>query len=294
MRLPTEKKHIAVIGDAMIDEWIVGEETTCQDGCPAFRVKKTLRTPGGVANAARQLKNWPVEVSLFIIADRDLRLVLDDHDLSARQDHGCHATPIKTRYVDETNRIFYRADIEIYLGGLSDWCMQGIQNRIVNDLAETPFDAIYLSDYDKGLLDDNLISRIAQIGRRRDKPVIIDPKRRPDCCPPDVLIKCNDFYLSKYPDVMGHPGGAVVTRGAGRPWIGEQPNFTEPFTSRKIHCVNHVGAGDCFGVHLALALAHGIELPKAAIFAHAAGRVYVQKCFGTPPTPEEVYRDLDG
>ena len=293
MRLPTEKKHIAVVGDAMIDEWVVGEETTCQDGCPAFRVKRTFRTPGGAGNAARQLKNWPVVVSLFIVADRDLRLVLDDHDLSASQDHGCHATPVKTRYVSEANRIFYRADTEIHLGGLSDWCIVGIQNRIVNALAETSFDAIYLSDYDKGLFDDNMISRIAQIGRRRDKPVIIDPKRHPDCCPPDVLIKCNDSYLSRYPEVMDHPGGAVVTYGAARPQVLEQRDAELPI-SRRVDCVNHVGAGDCFGVHLALALAHGVELPKAARFAHAAGRAYVQKCFSTPPTPEEVYRDLDG
>jgi len=59
------------------------------------------------------------------------------------------------------------------------------------------------------------------------------------------------------------------------------------------HCVNHVGAGDCFGAWLTLGLAHGLRLQEAARLAHAAGRVYVRHPHNRPPWPHEIRKELD-
>lgn len=62
------------------------------------------------------------------------------------------------------------------------------------------------------------------------------------------------------------------------------------FTPVKI--VSHVGAGDCFAAHLALALAYGFSLKEAAVLAHSAGRVYVQSLHNIPPHPAEILADM--
>ena len=61
----------------------------------------------------------------------------------------------------------------------------------------------------------------------------------------------------------------------------------------KVNCINHVGAGDCFGAHLVLALMYGFSLEDAATIAHSAGRVYVQHLHNRPPLPEEIEEDLE-
>ena len=64
------------------------------------------------------------------------------------------------------------------------------------------------------------------------------------------------------------------------------------FSKNLVRVVSHVGAGDCFGAHIVLALAHGFSLREAAALAHSAGRVYVQFPHNRAPRPEEIAADL--
>jgi D-beta-D-heptose 7-phosphate kinase/D-beta-D-heptose 1-phosphate adenosyltransferase len=60
-----------------------------------------------------------------------------------------------------------------------------------------------------------------------------------------------------------------------------------------VHCVNHVGAGDCFASIMTLSLAHGLSLEDSAFIAYSAGRIYVQHRQGRPPWPHEIRKDMN-
>jgi D-beta-D-heptose 7-phosphate kinase/D-beta-D-heptose 1-phosphate adenosyltransferase len=102
------------------------------------------------------------------------------------------------------------------------------------------------------------------------------------------------FHVEHYSLVENHQPYTVVTHGAFPPVILHQQPYTFPEMGKPVPCRNHVGAGDCFGAHLALALASDVHNLRAAVrYAHAAGRVYVQHPHNRPPYLHEIARDLD-
>ena len=99
-------------------------------------------------------------------------------------------------------------------------------------------------------------------------------------------------YYNKYKDALIRWNTLVRTFGADTPDIYDGRFSPEIPPLAPVECVNHVGAGDCFAAHLALAMAHSLSLVDAVAIAHSAGRVYVQHPHNRPPTPDEIKKDL--
>ena len=80
-----------------------------------------------------------------------------------------------------------------------------------------------------------------------------------------TILKVNEAY-AKANKGSKFEGMAVITRGPRSPWIYDWKNENSlmPFCNDSNgQCVNHVGAGDCFGAHLVLCLAHGLKMLDA-------------------------------
>lgn len=250
-------KLIIVVGDAMMDVWLHGQRTASNDGCPKLVVEKRESRLGGAANAVRSLMHWGGRVELF-----------------------CRAASYttKTRLVED-GTIVMRVD---------DDSVEPLDyyHRLL--LLETvPFArAVLLSDYDKGVLDADLVGWITALCARHAIPCVADCKRAPVFYK-GCILKGNQEWCSEHA-TNWFSTVDVVTMGASRPCVfGENVGDHLP----DVECVNHVGAGDCFAAHLALALAYGFTLKDAAALAHSAGRVYVQKPYNEPPHPEDIARD---
>ncbi len=270
------RRRVVVIGDTMADRWISGRVAECQDGCPKFVQDGTaIETPGGADNAAASLMNWGTNVSLYGFADGDC--------------------PVKVRYVDRDGKIVFRADDD----GPRD--RGNYYARVRASAMEMCHHAgaVLLSDYDKGLLTPEFIRDVAELCRARGVPCVADCKRPPDAYAGCVL-KCNADYQRAHNQRLAQlayddaaPQCLVVTYGPTNPivWCDSYStglNCDLP----PVKCVNHVGAGDCFAAHLALALAYGFSLKEAAALAHSAGRAYVQYPHNRPPYPSDVVADL--
>lgn len=249
-------KHIAVVGDAMIDKYYTGHLALSQDGCSKFVQEDVRVVAGGAANAVRQLSKWHCVVSQYTQS-------------MAEQS-------VKTRYIVDGQYVFRHDEDKT----------GAVFRKRTEQLAIKPLDAILISDYAKGLVTFELVKELVAIARAKHIPIIADVKREPEFYA-GCLIKCNEAYASNHSPIPLD----IITRGALPPFVkGTEVTLPRVFD---VPCVNHVGAGDCFAAHLAFALAHRFSLMDAATIAHSAGRVYVQKAFNKPPYPGDIIADME-
>ncbi len=255
-------KNILIVGDAMVDVYIHGKTYgTCQESCMKFVEESRYVVPGGAANAARSLSYWMV------------RIIFPPNRLSS--------TPTKTRFM-VGDRCVFRHDndrVDTYnIDSVRAESLVYAQNA----------DAVLLSDYDKGILTPEFIKDIVEICKKANIPCVVDCKRPPELYE-GCILKGNVEWLNRYKPNMMTPQ-VVITNGWDGPTVsGRMVSINQS----RVHCINHVGAGDCFAAHLALALAYGFDLFNAAAIAHSAGRVYVQYRHNRPPRPEEIAADMD-
>jgi bifunctional ADP-heptose synthase (sugar kinase/adenylyltransferase) len=258
-------KRILVIGDGMTDVYVHGRlEDQCQEGCPKFVEESRISVPGGAANAARSLDHW----------------------CARTQFRGTPHGPTKTRFMVD-DRCVFRFDDD---RGRTISNFQRIRAEAIQDLrtGRRHFDAVYLSDYDKGMLTPEFICEVGGICWGRAIPCVADAKRSPEVYD-GTILKCNFDWFSRNKRMGYLDPNLVITYGPSVPSAGGE---LVKFDGQPVKCVNHVGAGDCFGAHLTLALACGFSLKDAAAIAHSAGRVYVQFSHNRPPQSPEIAADF--
>ncbi len=256
-------RKILVLGDPMRDIYIQGRLEECQEGCSKFvEVERTI-VPGGAANASRSLQWW------------DVRTVLGTDNLGGVR---------KTRYM-VGDRCYFRHDDDSI-----GFDLDLVRRECLIRLESWRFDAVLLSDYDKGLLTEDFIQEVILNCKLRNIPCVADAKRAPELYR-GAILKGNGEWLKRYGWGSGQPDQLVVTYGEDYPVVnGRQLSDCLP----TVTCTNHVGAGDCFAAHFTLALAYGLSLKESAAVAHSAGRVYVQHRYNEPPRPEQIRADMVG
>lgn len=292
--MQTPMLRLAVVGDPLLDIWVEGAASPCPDGCNAFREGPTVITPGGAANAARQLEHWPgVEVQLIGPVDRDVRHALAKTRVGLEYAFTCPQNPVKRRCVAEDGRVLWRCDKESRNHGLDDADLRECRNLALKAVRQCRWDAVLISDYGKGFFTAAFAGALIDECRRKGVPVVADSKLHPSYLEGAVL-QANAVRAGQlgWPAVQDHRPAAVVTCGAIPPVVfGEAPEAPGPDNLSPVVSRNHIGAGDCFGAWLAHRLAMKCNLPGAAAWAHAAGRVFVQHPYGRPPWPHEVRKD---
>lgn len=172
--------HVWVVGDLMLDEYVMGavERISPEAPVPVVRVRDTEHRLGGAANVARQVAVLGATVSLAGVIGDDAA----GDDLLRL----CAASNIDTRAVVRLAE--RRTTRKLRVLGHSqqllrlDWedvkpSAPATTESLVSKLAAGPKPhAIILSDYAKGVLTPETIARIT--GMRGAAPVVVDPKHR--------------------------------------------------------------------------------------------------------------------
>lgn len=172
--------HIWVVGDLMLDEYVMGavERISPEAPVPVVRVRDTEHRLGGAANVARQVATLGAKVSLAGVIGQD---ATGDDFLRL-----CEASNIDTRAVVRVPE--RRTTRKLRVLGHSqqllrlDWedaqpCAPQATVRMISKLAEGPRpDAIILSDYAKGVLTPETIASVTAL--RGEGPVVVDPKHK--------------------------------------------------------------------------------------------------------------------
>ncbi len=246
MQLQKQLK-ILLIGDSCTDEYVYGtcERLNPEAPVPILRFDRKETTRGMAWNVRENLMSFGIEV--FILTNKE--------------------SIIKTRYIDEkSNQHILRVDDE------------GLCDPMEYEFPEDEYDALVISDYDKGFLT---AKKIQELVDWFDGPVFIDSKKtklpKKDC-----YLKINEVeskLLKGYKNL-------IVTKGAG----GADYNKVN-YPGEKTKIVDVVGAGDTFLSALVYFYLVCGRIEKAIPYANKAASIAVQN-FGTYVLTEEDVKNL--
>ena len=172
--------HVCVVGDLMLDEYVMGavERISPEAPVPVVRVRDTEHRLGGAANVARQVATLGAEVSLAGVIGEDaagadfLRLCeASNIDTRAVLKLPGRRTTRKLRVLGHSQQLL-RLDWE----DMRPCETQHIRAMVEKLAAGRRPDAIILSDYAKGVLTPEAIASITAL--RGAGPVVVDPKHK--------------------------------------------------------------------------------------------------------------------
>ena len=242
---------ILLIGDSCTDEYKIGtvDRLSPEAPVPVIKLVEEYSIPGMAANVNLNLINLNIEAD-FVTND---------------------ATITKTRFIDRrSGQHLLRVDAE---------------DNVVPWSRRTPFpihtyDAIIISDYDKGFLTYESIRYLVEMSKC---PVFIDTKKKDLAFFGEdsrVYIKINDLE-SKL--ATSKPANLIVTKGGD----GASYNGTM-FPTKSVEVMDVCGCGDTFLAALTAQYLFTKDIEKAIIFANIAAGLTVQHRGNYAPTYDEI------
>lgn len=175
-------KKILVIGDLMLDVFLKGTSTRLSPEAPVPVVDVEGKTalPGGSANTACNLRSLGAEVSYCSVAGLDedgeeaIRLLKQSEvDIAGVMRDSSRKTIVKTRLLAGT-QVITRFD-----QGTTSLVGNTISQKLDRFLEKNgnDFDAIVVSDYNKGVITPLLLETLKRLKERNSVFVAVDSKR---------------------------------------------------------------------------------------------------------------------
>jgi D-beta-D-heptose 7-phosphate kinase/D-beta-D-heptose 1-phosphate adenosyltransferase len=237
---------VLLIGDSCTDEYVYGtcERLNPEAPVPILKYNRKETRDGMAWNVRKNLKSFGLEVYMLTNEEKI----------------------IKTRYIDEKyNHQILRVDTE------------SIVKPMNYDLPKEKFDAIVISDYDKGFITKQKLFEIVFTSRC---PVFVDSKKT-ELPESNCYLKINDAE-SKL--LKGKHDNLIITKGsAGAEFDGVH------YPGNKVNVFDAVGAGDTFLSALVYFYLKYGRIEEAIPYANKAASIAVQN-FGTYVlTEQDVY-----
>jgi rfaE bifunctional protein kinase chain/domain len=303
-------RTVLVVGDLMLDRYLFGEVTRISPEAPV-PVVEVLREEarfGGAANVVLNLHSMGARPLMCGLIGHDAAgeqfrqlardLGLDENGLMA-SDH--RRTTVKTRVMGNHQHIL-RIDREDRYAMHPDERQQ-LLATVQRLLPQA--DALIFEDYDKGLLDAELIQTITGWCQAQGVPVVVDPKFRnftayTGCAlfKPNLkeLNEALDLRLKRHElpaladaalllrEKMPHANTLITLSENGMLLVDQNGNYHHlPAHPRSIADVS--GAGDTVVAVMALGIACGLPYPRAAFYANLAGGLVCEHVGVVPIAP---------
>ena len=296
-------KHVAVIGDVMIDRYVRGQAGRLSPEAPiqVLEVGDEQTMLGGAANVAHKAVGLGGHVTLVgLVGDdaaaEDFHAIVDGSRSitpSLVTDPG-RRTTVKTRFIAQNQQLL-RVDREVRKAPTA---------RAIATLAEAAYaaarsaDTVILEDYGKGVLSPEVILAALEGARAAGAPVIVDPNGRdyrryagatvltPNVKEAEIAserpIHDEDSLDEAARVLVAQTGSALAitrdSRGISlfrRDGSGGFSRHDVPTIPVQVFDVT--GAGDAVAATLAIALACDVEMADACALANLAGRAVVRQ-----------------
>ena len=312
---------LLIVGDSIADKFLYGSISRVSREAPVFilRHELTETVPGGAANCALNLAALGANVSLISLAGND------EAGIALRDK--LHAAGVNVAGLLLSEKVQTTTKVRILAGHahankqqvirvdyedapLNDLELrQKINAHLKNTLDSA--DAVILSDYNYGLLDDHAIELVREKQRAKNIPILVDSRFR--------LSEFSGFTAAtpnqdEVENLIGAPidsaanleaaaeslkqklryNALLVTRGSRGMMLlqdGESPLHIPAVGAEQ--AVDGTGAGDTVIATFALALASGSSFGEAAHLANHAGGLVVMKRGTASITAAELEQSIN-
>lgn len=304
-------RHVLVIGDVMIDEYVWGNVRRISPEAPVMvvEVDRESYMPGGAANVVNNVQALGGKTSMIgVIGDDDYgrRLIgcLSEAsvDVTGLVIDSSRPTTLKTRIIAHSQQVV-RVDRESRrkLGGsVMKKAAALVEERLPS------VDIVIFSDYDKGMASSALVNAVIDGARRHGKRVVVNPKpRNARRFKTASVISINQSEAENVSGVtigcekdlnrasgkiinLLKPEALLVTRGPHGMRVVTSDGAIEDIPAHLVEVYDVAGAGDTVVSVMALSLVSGARIREAAILANCAGGAAVRKVGVATVTPAEI------
>jgi D-beta-D-heptose 7-phosphate kinase/D-beta-D-heptose 1-phosphate adenosyltransferase len=307
------KLKVLVVGDLMLDRYILGEvdRISPEAPVPVLRHAQRYERAGGAANVAMNLAGLGCQPLLagFWGDDAERRELAGFLEAAEIDATGVVTTSLptisKTRIVGRQQQLL-RLDIES-LEGPSATDQQRLRERAEALVGKVH--AVVISDYAKGAISNELAEGLIRAARRAGVPVLVDPKTTDLSKYSGATMVCpNLSELSIATGIATYDLEPLLAAGElqraehdlrylcvtlserGIRVIGENGSYHSPARAREVYDVS--GAGDTVIATLAAALAGGLKVETAVELANLAAGIVVGKVGTVPIAAHELVAAL--
>jgi D-glycero-beta-D-manno-heptose-7-phosphate kinase len=313
-------KRILVIGDVMIDAYMLGKvhRVSPEAPVPIVSLESQEQRLGGAANVALNLQSLGATPILCAIvgADKDgnmLKQLLEEQNMLST---GIVAsenriTTVKTRVIGNQQQLL-RIDAED-THPLNEQEEQLFLASVEQVIQTEKIDAIIFEDYNKGLLTSAVIGGIIALAKKHDIPTTVDPKKdnflaykgvtlfKPNLkeLKEGVGIDCSfqkrdlfDQAIDLLEENLGNEITFVTLSEYGVYIKNQERKFHTPAHVRNIADVS--GAGDTVISVATLCLTAELSIESIAELSNLAGGLVCEKSGVVSIEPDQLIQECEG
>jgi rfaE bifunctional protein kinase chain/domain len=310
------RPKILVIGDLMVDHYIIGGATRLSPEAPVpiVNVKKETYTLGGAGNVVQNLVSLGAGVTVAGVIGDDAAAtqVFDILTSEGVETHTIikdnnRPTTVKTRVLAGSHQLV-RVDREV-----TDEVSDTIEDELIEKLDDyiAQADMVILSDYNKGLFSPSLTQRVIIQAAKHGKKVVIDPKglnyekykgafiikpNRKELAEAAKVEKINSIESLQQAAkvIFGQTGTeyiVVTLSEEGMVILSELAYKSLPVKATEVFDVT--GAGDTVLATMAYFIASGLSVEEACELANHAAAIVIRHVGSATTTIDEIIKDMD-
>ncbi|MCS7186319.1 MAG: bifunctional ADP-heptose synthase [Armatimonadetes bacterium] len=304
-------KRVLVVGDLMLDEYIVGvaERISPEAPVPVILCERRTYGAGGAANTALNLISLGAKVVVCGVVGDDwagekLRQILSESgaDITGILIDPNRPTTLKTRIVAQTQQVA-RVDVEsrASLNGSMETSLRGVSRELGRECH-----AVIVSDYAKGVTSQGLLSGLRELKGQTLLTAGPKPKNIHHFAGFDYLSlnrseamasvngAVSFFEAGKQLSLQLEVQGLVITLGGDGCALFSGGEQLAQLPALRVQVYDVAGAGDTFLAALTLGLVAGCDFVDAAKVATVAAAAVVRKVGVATTTVDEMLHLLKG
>ena len=321
------KYKVAVIGDLMLDRYIIGKANRISEEAPVpvIKIDHETKAMGGAANVVANLIGLGSGASAFGFVGNDEHgdslkgLMADAGAVTVGViKHPSRTTAVKTRVMGNHQQVV-RIDHEDTSPYANQESYNELRSNIIETLQHRDCDAVIFEDYAKGLLNAEFIQELNDIARQNNILTLLDPHpsnnfqtrnlgaitpNRAEAFglsgiyqTPPALPLTEDKNLLQAAEKLLHGWGIdqlLITLGADGMALFSRAEKQPVHIPTKAQAVYDVsGAGDTVTAAFLLGMLAGAPPAEAASLANHAAGIVVGKVGTLPVQAEELSQNLE-
>ena len=303
------KVRVLIVGDVMLDRYWWGSVTRISPEAPVpvVRLERMTATAGGAANVAANVVGLGAEALMVGLIGQDsegvlLSEILESGGISPRflVSTETRQTSVKTRIIAHSQQVV-RVDNE-HVAPISEAEAERVFEGIEKILDQA--DIVIVSDYAKGLLIENLLSRLITKSRTKEKKILVDPKGKDyskykgaTLLTPNQKEATDASGLEDFDENLVEKAGKIllenistdsvlITQGEKGMTLFLNDGTIHRFEALARNVYDVTGAGDTVIATLAVAIGAGLDFFDAARIANIAAGLVVEQIGTTAITIE--------